>query len=580
MIASLTVENIALIEKLVIEFEDGLNVMTGETGAGKSIIVDAMNLALGERAERSLIRHGAEAARIEALLYPDSDRVAAVLEENGLPAAEELLIERVFSMNGRSRCRINGRTCTLAALKAVMDTQVDLHGQHEHQSLLYPAHHVRLLDEMAAGSEAIRSRIRAEHRLLREDLDALERIGGDLSSRQDMMDFLSYQVDELDEAALRPGELAELSLEQERIEQMADMDRDLHLSQLVLFEGSDELPGVLSALRSSVDRLAAYSHLDARLAGVVEQMNDAYYTLEDTSGPLASVLDQLQVDGERQAIVEERLDLIQSLLRKHRVNSEEELLAILDSAQKRYAELENAEARHAELMASVRSRRETLWQLYGELSVLRHEAAARLEKDLLGELSDLGMKEAAFSVSFSGLEDPETAHYGAESPEAAEFMISVNRGEPLKPLSKVASGGEISRIMLAFKVLTADHDGIGTLIFDEVDTGISGRVAQTVAEKMASIARRHQVITVTHLPQIAAVGDENFYIHKKTERERTNTYVEHLDEAGKIAELSRLTGGIATESAAAHAQELMDQARSLKEKQAQQGARERQEQEI
>ncbi|MBD5559635.1 MAG: DNA repair protein RecN [Clostridia bacterium] len=567
MIASLTVENIALIEQLVIEFGDGLNVMTGETGAGKSIIVDAMNLALGERAERSLIRHGADAARIEALIYPEPGRVDSVLEEHGLPVEEEILIERIFSANGRSRCRINGKTCTLSALKAVMDTQVDLHGQHEHQSLLYPAHHVRLLDEMSPGSGDVRVRIRAEHQKLRAEQQELERLGGDLKSRQDMMDFLAFQIDELEEAALRPGELEELSLEQERIERNADMDRDLHLSQLSLFEGTDEMPSVLGTLRASIDRLSDYVRYDAGLESVVEQMNDAYYTLEDTSGVLSRVMDNLSVDGERRAIVEERIDLIQSLLRKHRANSEDELLAILDDARRRYDELENADARHARLTASISDHRKVLWSLYKELSALRHDSAALLESQLLSELADLGMRNASFTVAFSGLEDPDSIHYGAESPESAEFMISVNPGEPLKPLSKVASGGEISRIMLGFKVLTADHDGIGTLIFDEVDTGISGRVAQIVAEKMASIAGKHQVITVTHLPQIAAAGDENFYIHKEVKGDRTNTYVEKLDEAGKRTEIARLTGGIESESAAAHAQELMDNARERKERQ-------------
>lgn len=568
MIASLTVENIALIEELVIEFDDGLNVMTGETGAGKSIIVDAMNLALGERAEKSLIRHGADAARIEALIYPESERAADVLREHGLPVGEEILIERVFSTNGRSRCRINGRVSTLGALKEVMDTQVDLHGQHEHQSLLYPANHVRLLDEMAEGSSEIRQKIRAEHRALQGDLKELEQLGGDLKSRQDMMDFLSYQIEELEEAELQPGELEDLIREQERIEQLADMDRDLHLSNLALFEGSDELPSVLGSLRSAIDRLEDYTRYDKHLEELVEQMNDAYFTLEDTSGPLSGVIGNLSVDEERREIVEERIDLIHALLRKHRVNTEKELAGILDSARVRYEALVHADARHAELSSSISAHRKQLWELYGELSGLRRVAADRLKQNLLGQLADLGMTNAEFDVTFAGLEDPKAARYGAESPESAEFMISVNPGEPLKPLSKVASGGEMSRIMLAFKVLTADHDGIGTLIFDEVDTGISGRVAQIVAEKMASIARSHQVITVTHLPQIAAAGDQNYYIHKEVEGDRTNTYVERLDDAGRRAEVARLTGGIESENAAAHAQELIDNARGRKERQA------------
>lgn len=567
MIATLSVKNIALIDQLVIEFEDGLNVMTGETGAGKSIIVDAMNLALGERAEKSLIRHGAEAARIEALLFADSPRTDAVLAENGIPKEEEILVERTFSLNGRSRCRINGRTCTLATLKAVMDTLVDLHGQHEHQSLLYPANHARLLDEMAPASAEIKCEIGIIHGRLREAEKELERLGGDMDSRLEMLDYLAFQVDELEQAEIRSGELEQLQIEQERIEQLADMDRDLHLSYIALFEGGDERDSTVNALKGSLDRLEPYARLDPKLAELLEKMNDAYYTLEDTAGDLSNIIDGLSVDRERRMVVEERIDLIQTLLRKYRVRTEEELLQHLASSQVRLDELQNAEAHYDELSREISQYRVELWTLYEKLSHERHRQADVLKSGLLRELEELGMKNAQFEVVFAGLDDPQDASYGGESPESAEFMMSVNPGEPLKPLSKVASGGEISRIMLAFKVLTADHDGIGTLIFDEVDTGISGRVAQIVAEKMARIASGRQVITVTHLPQIAAVGDENFYIHKEVSGDRTNTYVEKLDEEGKRAEITRLTGGIDTENAQAHAQELMDNAHRLKVKQ-------------
>lgn len=566
MIASLTVENIALIEKLHIEFEDGLNVLTGETGAGKSIIVDAMNLALGERAEKSLIRHGTSSARVEALFYTDSPRTAAVLQAQGITPQEELVIERTLNASGRSRCRINGHTCTLAALKAVMDTVVDLHGQHEHQSLLDPASHVRLLDEMTQGAPAIQEKIRRVAARLSAASRELESLGGDMENRAETMDYLAFQIGELEQASVHPGELAALHQEQVRFGKLTEMGRDLHGARMLLFEGEEPREAAADAMKRAIDHVERCAPYEPKLQPLLETLNDAYYSLTDLSGDLSAILDGLEMDEERRQWVEERLDELQNLLRKYHVRSEEELLERLRTSKERFAQLENAGERHKALETEITGRRGELAQLYRKLSSLRKKAAVSLKKALLHELHALGMPDASFAVAFTGLEEEDAIIYGPHSPEHAEFLLSVNAGEPLRPLSKVASGGEISRIMLAFKVLTADLDGIGTLIFDEVDTGISGHIAQIVAEKMAQIARSHQVITVTHLPQIAAAGDENFYIHKETDGSRTNTYIEPLDEDGKRGEIARLTGGIESESARMHAQELMDNARRLKEK--------------
>lgn len=566
MIATMNVENIALIDRLAIDFSEGLNVLSGETGAGKSVLLDAMNLILGERAERTLIRHGENRAHVEAIVYPD-DKTIAKLEELGIPCEDgEMIVTRDLNAAGKSVSRINGRAVTLASLRSVMGHLVDLHGQHEHQSLLDSSRHLELLDalEQGAASEK-KQQIASRYKAMRGFEKEQASLGGDPKEREDAVELLRFQIKEVRGAQVREGELDALEKEQKRLENAEKMKRTLYGSMCAL-TGEDGRPeSVLSELRSASDALGDFQDLDERLPEAIEACETAYYSLQDVSYTLSTVMDSLEIDDQRVREVEERIDEIRSLLRKYSVLDEESLNARADIWETQLHDLENAESRSAELEGKIEEKKKDLRRLYRELSEVRKKAASRLEKELLKQLSALGMTDAKFEVRFSGLEPKKPVHYGAQSPESAEFYLSVNRGEPLKPLSKTASGGEISRIMLAFKVISAEHDEIGTLIFDEIDTGISGRTAQVVGEKMAQIGLSRQVIAVTHLPQIAAMADRNFYIHKENTKDRTVTYIDELDSAGVRAEMVRLTGGLESQNAEAHADEMMAQAKRTKQ---------------
>lgn len=564
MIASLNVENIALIDRLQIDFADGLNVLSGETGAGKSVLLDAMNLILGERAERTLIRHGQDRAHVEAVVYPD-EATAQQVRDLDIPYEDELIVTRDLTANGKSTSRINGRAVTLATLKAVMGHLVDLHGQHEHQSLLDADRHTSLLDAMA-GSPAVQisEKIHEEWKKLSSLRKELASLGGDPAERENTAELLRFQISEVRSAAVEDGELDQLEKEQKRLENAEAMKRALYAGDQAL-SGGDDSGGVLAGLRQVTDALERYAELDDRLPELVQTCDDAYYSLQDVSTTLSSVVESLDIDEERVHEVEDRVDEIRGLLRKYQALDEAALNASLEQWTKQLAELENAESRAAELQGLVEDQRARLASLYRDLSKERRAAAQRLSASLLQQLEALGMGGAEFEVRFSGLEEGGEVRYGAASPETAEFFLSVNRGEPLKPLSKVASGGEISRIMLAFKVISAEHDEIGTLIFDEIDTGISGHTAQIVGEKMAQIGLSRQVIAVTHLPQIAVMADRNFYIHKDSDETRTVTHIDELDADGVRSEMVRLTGGLESENAEAHADDMMQRAARIKE---------------
>lgn len=565
MIASIRVENIALIDRLELDLSEGLNILSGETGAGKSVLLNSINLILGERAERSLIRHGLDSARVEALLYPEGEEVRRKLDELGIPFEEDLVVARELTASGRNVCRINGRTVTLAALRTVMQGMVDLHGQHEHQSLLDPSSHVGLIDSFAGPKvSSFQKDITGVWQKLRNARRELEQIGGSPEERADTADLLRYQIRELAEAALRPGELEELEREQRRNESAEQLKRAMYRSYSALYDDERDGRDVLSGLQAAIEDLAEFEDIDERLGELLKAYHEAYYLLEDAERPLGDLRDAFEVDEERAQAVLDRIDEIHGLMRKYNVQDEAGLLESLRRRQRRLAQIEGAGARTEELAADIVHHEQELAALYTGLSAVRRKAAAAFAADIRNQLAELGMTDADFEVRFHGLESESSLRYGPRSPETAEFFISVNRGEPLRPLAKVASGGEISRIMLGFKVIAADHDDVGTLVFDEIDTGISGRTAQAVGEKMARVSLGRQIIAVTHLPQIAAMGDRNFYIHKESDGDRTVTHIDRLDTDGVRKEMIRLTGGLESENAEAHAEEMMAQAASVR----------------
>ncbi|MEA5002910.1 MAG: DNA repair protein RecN [Christensenella sp.] len=564
MIRTLTIKNIALIDELHIEFGKGLNVLSGETGAGKSIVVDSMNLVLGERADKELIRHDREKAYVEAVLHINSAALGDIFERNELDADDELILSRDLSVTGKNVCRINGIVVSLAVLKEFTDHIIDLHGQHQHQSLLYAKSHLDFVDSF--GKETItpvKQEISGLYDRLKEAKKRLSSIGGDERDRAQSVDLLAFQIKEIEDAGLKPGENDSLKEEREKLVHAQAIAQSLASGYEALYAGGDESASVLSMLQEVVARLTEISHYDEQYRALTEKLQDNVYAVEECAHDMRSLADSVSFDEQRQEEIEQRLDLIHSLKRKYGAD-EDEILAFCRNAEDKLYELQNAEKLAAELMQEIVQLKQRLYACYKTLSDARKQAAERLGEKLLAELRDLGMPDARFEVRFQPLKGIDDAVYTRNGIDDMEFMISTNAGEPLKPLSKTASGGEISRIMLAFKNLSAGMDHISTLIFDEIDTGISGKMALTVAEKMASIAQERQVICVSHLPQIAAMGDENYLISKHTENGVTNTDVTRLCEEQKTAEVSRLSGGLQSESSQKYAQDLIQNAARFK----------------
>ncbi len=564
MLHSLYVKQIALIDELNIAFDAGLNVLTGETGAGKSILVDAMNLILGERADRELIRNGCEKAVVEGTLRLPTDAHAAWFEENGVDAEEETTISREISISGKNVCRVNGSMVTLAALKSLMDRIVDLHGQHEHQSLLYPANHIHFLDGFGKDKIApLQQKIEREYRALKEKQRSLNEIGGDDAQRERTMDLLRFQVQEIEACNVQVGEIESLKSERELLNHAQTIEFALGRSYAALYEGGEEIPSALSMMQSAAHELGQICRFDEKFDTLHQNLQELCYSVEDIAHEVRRAEDGITFDEERQAEIEMRLDALSALRRKYG-DAEEDILGFLLDAQQKLEQLEQSETLRVRYAEEIEQHKRKLYEQYEALAKARRSAADKLQKQIARELGDLGMTKARFEIAFAEQPSFEQTTFSANGFDQVEFFFSANVGEPLRPLAKIASGGEISRIMLAFKNVAAETDQISTLIFDEVDTGISGKIALVIAQKMASIARHKQVICVTHLPQIAAAADRNFLIEKATKNGSTQATVQQLEEDGAVAEVARLAGGMESEHAMAYARELLEHAAQMK----------------
>lgn len=537
MLRTLRIKNIALIEGLTVSFDDAFSVLTGETGAGKSIIIEALNFVLGERASRELIRSGEPKAAVEATfsLLPDAPvrEVLAALELE--VEDDELVLSRELSLAGKNVCRANGTLISAAALKQIGDQLVDIHGQHEHQSLLDVKRHLPLLDRFASAETApfiealakCYSAVQQAHKSLREaEMDERE--------REHRLDLLAYQIKEIDAAQLRQGEEEELS-EQRRILQNAQSIMDAFETCAACLSGDE---GALGTLSTAMRAMAGIAQYHADYAEVSEKLNDGYYAIEDLSYSLRDLRSAFSYDPEELNRIEERLELLSRLKRKYGANVVE-MLRYREQIGSEYTLLETAEERREALEQAYATALSDYTEIAVQLSEARRRAAILLASQLLPELADLGMPHASFEVQFSRLEGEAPSARGFDE---AEFLLSANRGEPLKPLSRVASGGEISRIMLAFKRVLADTDGIATMVFDEIDSGISGQVGNAVALKMRQIAASHQVLCITHLPQIAAYAHAQYHVFKHEKGGKTVSSVTRLNEDGRCRELARIMG--------------------------------------
>lgn len=559
MLKRLFVQNVALIEKLCIEFNSGFNVLTGETGAGKSILIDAVNLALGERASKELIMSGTDHAVVEASFdIAGQKEIAAILRENELEFDGEITISRELSVSGKNVCRINGTLVALNYLKALTDRLVDVHGQHEHQSLISQSNHIRFLD--AFGGEALfkakerTAAIYAEYTQLKKT-----RLSGFSSEdeRARQIDILTYQIREIEGARLCDGEEAELTEERAKLMNAERILSALHnCTELVSGDA-----GAASATSSALGELRAIHMLASEYEDLYGKLEGAHYALEDIGFALREMKDSFEYNPARLDMVEQRLEIYAVLKRKYGAGYSE-IIAFLSDAQIKLKELTDSEVLRAELDKKIQACAEQYVSEAEKLTSLRKQAAKELETSLVNQLRDLGMERTAFRAVFS-----ELSGFSANGADRVDFMFSANPGEPLKPLEKVASGGELSRIMLAFKAVASTAYGIPTLIFDEIDVGVSGRIATIVGEKMVQIADTHQVICITHLPQIAAQADAHYLVEKTSDLISTRTSLRLLDEEEHCRSIAAMMSG--SENTAIgldHARELIEECNLKKQK--------------
>ncbi|TBU96716.1 DNA repair protein RecN [Phytopseudomonas dryadis] len=557
MLVHLSVHNYAIVEHLDLELDGGMSVISGETGAGKSIMLDALGLTLGDRADSGVVRPGADKADILASFdLGDIAEARAWLAERDLDTDGPCILRRVITAEGRSRGYINGAPCPLGDLKALGELLIDIHSQHEHQSLLKVDTHRRLLDEYAAGQELARQVQLAAQRW-KQTRSELERLSSQGDEQRARHQLLSYQLEELDNLALGENELEQLEQDHKALSNAESL---LGACRQVIEQCSESDAGnVLSALTTSLNRLSAFQGQPGTLNEATNLLASAQIQVEEAVGELNRFLDHFDADPERQQQLEERLDAIYTLARKHRIQPSElpamqqqlfeelESLNADDQATERLGEELAAYGRHYQEKAA-------------ELSALRRKAAGKLGKAVEKEMQALGMPGGRFSI--------ELRHNGSEEPhphglEQVEFLVSANPGQPLKGLAKVASGGELSRISLAIQVITAQTSRVPTLVFDEVDVGIGGPTAEVVGQLLRRLGERGQVLTVTHLPQVAAQGHQHLFVHKLRGSNATRTAVSKLEDAQRVEEIARMLGGIdLTEESLAHARKLVSNAQS------------------
>ncbi len=565
MLQRLYIENVALIEKLELEFSSGFHVLSGETGAGKSIIIDAVNFVLGERASRELIKFGAARAKVEAVFNLNGCGKARQLldEMELLPEDNELILSRELTQAGKNICRINGSLAPVSALKSITDVLVDIHGQHEHQSLLNPEKHMGFLDafyfeKIGLVAEKLQATV-AAYSLLRK-----ERLSGFASEgeREREIDVLRYQIGEIDGAKIEAGEENGLTEERTLLLNSEKIHSTLESAwRLISGQDGETDGGALSALDDARRRMREIAHFSEEYENVSANLEEAFYSIEDIGFTLRDQREAAEFDPERLDRIEARLEQLSGLKRKYG-KTLEEVLSFRERADQRLNALVGAEARIAQLDGELARLKKEYDALAAQLTGLRRQAAGELRMAVLAQLKDLGLEKADFSVSLQDIPGGEPHDGGRET---AESLLSANPGEPLKPPEKVASGGERSRIMLCFKAIFAQSDSIPTLIFDEIDTGISGKAASVVGEKMLSIARAHQVICVTHLAQIAALADAHYAVEKHTDGERTYVNVHLLDEEGKNKRIAQMMDGDSDSVfALEHAKVLLARAESLK----------------
>ena len=552
MLVSLHVKNMALIKEVEVEFGKGLNIMTGETGAGKSIIIGAVNIALGTGNFRDYVPADADYALVELIFETENPKVLKKLEEQDLPVEEgQIILTRKFK-SGRSTSKINGETVPVSFVRELAAELIDIHGQHEHQSLLYSKNHLTILDEFAKTEltdllQDCHEQYRSYQRAKKQWKEAKTGAG----DRAKELDFLMFEIQELEAAALRPGEDEEL---ENVYRLMANGQKIMEaLSETGSLTGASGYSGAADEISRAVKAMGAVRSFDEPLDGLCSSLADIEALMSDFNRELSDYMDSFSFDEQELRQTEERLDQINRLKTKYG-NSIGQILEAYEEKIKRVEILEHYEDYLSGLEKEYKQSQKILWATADKISKLRKKVAIQLAQEIKEALSDLNFLDVQFEIAFQEL--PEPAENGKDE---ICFMISTNPGLPMRPLGSVASGGELSRIMLAIKAVMADKDAVETLIFDEIDTGISGRTAQKVSEKMAVIARSHQILCITHLAQIASMADQNYIIEKKQANSKTVTKLARLSEEESVEELARILGG------AKITETVLDSAREMKE---------------
>ncbi len=532
MLEQLTIKNVAVIDRLDVSFNTGMSVLTGETGAGKSIIIDSINMILGSRSNKELIRRGTEKAEVQAV-FSMTDSVRAILDENEIDTDDDcIIISRRLTADGKSSARINGTAVTLNVLRDIADMLINIHGQHDNQALLTPSKHIAFLDDYAGTAADEYKSLYHKSRDIEKKLKSLQT---NEQERMQKMDLLSYQANEITAAKLEPGEEDELLASRKLLENAERINECAASAYAHLYDYPEGM-SAYDLISRAVDAVSELSELSPEMKDAYETLSDAMYSIEDAAREVRDFGSSVEFDEQELDETEERLDLINKLKRKYGATVED----IINFGKNAQCELEKIEMSDEESERLVNELDEVNGKLRTAAEKLTKErcsAARKLEKEIENALHELNMEKAKFSVSVKPQE------YSSDGADCVEFMIATNPGEDLKSLVKIASGGELSRVMLAIKSILAKSDGVDTLIFDEIDTGVSGEAAQKIADKLKTIGADKQVICITHLPQLASTADNHFLIIKDTDGELASTTLNELDYEGRVKELARIVGG-------------------------------------
>ena len=550
MLLEISIKNFAIIESISLNFEKGMTVLTGETGAGKSIIIDAMNMMLGARATTEVIRHGAPKAEIEGLFSIESNRaLEEIFDEQGLELSDEIIIRREILQNGRSISRVNGQMVNLSVLRTIGQQLVDIHGQHDQEELMRPHRHIQMLDEFGDTSffelkEAYQASFDNYRRMRKQVLD----IKKNQQEHKARIEMLEFQMAEIEAANLKAGE--DIALNQERDKLLNHKHIADTLTNAYSMLDNEEFSS-LANVRSAMNDMERLEEFDPEYREISNSLSESYYVLEDITKRLESIIDDLDFDGNRLMQVESRLDLIHTITRKYG-GSVDDVLEYFAKITDEYNLLTGNNLSSEDMEIELKKLEKNLVDLAGQVAQARHKIAQDLEAEIKQELQDLYMEKAQFQVRFS------QGKFSREGNESVEFYISTNPGEDFKPLVKVVSGGELSRLMLAIKSAFSRKEGKTSIVFDEVDTGVSGRVAQAIAQKIHKIGQHGQVLAISHLPQVIAIADYQFFIEKISNEHSTVSTVRLLTVEERIEEVAKmLAGENVTEAALTQARELL-----------------------